>query len=539
MIDFSTNCDSIFESRCYFPRKNRALKSLARVLAIVCSIVSSGSAFAQSGPTLYPVIGGTVSLPLRILSRNGPVAARPVPRPRQFTTPCSSVGTSGNFTTVLNCDGNDSDGSTSYGGVPDTDMAVGDQYVIQTVDNVFTIYNKADLSVAELTAPLTAPWTLFEDGSCATPGAGDDFIVRYDKAASQWVLALPIFGDAQGRYWLCLAVSTTSDPTGTYYLYAIQQTGAMQPIWDYPKLGVWNDAYYIGFNLISPKPVYLGPQACALDRTSMLAGNLPAPMQCFFETSSTDSFMLPADIAGGTQPASGEPEFFVDIAGPANGPHNTLNLWSFHVDFTNSLNSTFTGPTPLAVNSFSEGTGFVPEPHHGLLTSRSDRLMVPLAWRQTSDGVEHLIVNDAVVANAATTEQWFDITSPNTSPAVAQQGALSRDTRDNFWMGSANMDKDGNIALGFSNSGSKINPGIMFTGRLATDAVGTMERVQSVIPGGGYESSTGNEWGDHSIMAVDPTDDCTFWFSSEYFSAANSASLWSTRIMEFKFTTCQ
>ena len=88
----------------------------------------------------------------------------------------------------------------------------------------------------------------------------------------------------------------------------------------------------------------------------------------------------------------------------------------------------------------------VAEPN-GLLYSRSDRLMVPLAWRQTSDEVEHLVVNDAIVANSVTTEQWFDITSPNSDPIVAQQGTLSPDPHDNFWMGSANIDQDGNIAL--------------------------------------------------------------------------------------------
>lgn len=510
----------------------------ARVLAILCSVVCSLAAFAgNEGPSRYPVIGGTESLPLRVLSR----AAARVAKSSSPVTPCTAGGSSGDFTIVLNCDGNDNDGSSSYRYVPDTDLAVSDQYVIQTVDNVFTIYNKSDLSVVEGPDALTLPWSGFGGGSCSTPGAGDDFVVRYDKAAGRWVLALPIFGDAQGRYWLCLAVSTSSDPTGTYYLYAIQETGSSQLIWDYPKLGVWTDAYYVGFNMITPKPAYFGSQACALDRSSMLLGIRPAPMQCFVKKSSTDSFLLPADIAGLTQPASGEPEFFLDIAQGTGGSHNALNLWSFHVDFTDSKNSTFTGPVALAVASFEEGKGFVPEPHGGQLDSRSDRLMVPLAWRQTPDAIEHLVVNDSIVVNGMTTEQWFDITSPNESPVVAQQGTLSPDPHDNFWMGSASMDQEGNIALGFSNSGPKIDPGIMFSGRLATDALSTMETLQSVIAGSGYEGSgAGSQWGDHSIMAVDPSDDCTFWYSNEYYSAANNdTALWSTRIIAFKFTSCQ
>ena len=147
--------------------------------------------------------------------------------------------------------------------------------------------------------------------------------------------------------------------------------------------------------------------------------------------------MLPSDIAGGTEPSSGEPAFFLDIAHSPSGKHSQLNLWQFHIDFTNAQNSTFTGPTELAVNSFTEGSGYVAEPDKGLLNSRSDRLMVPLVWRRTTDGVEHLIVNDAIVTAAATTEQWFDITNPNTRPTVAQQDTLVPDAHDNFWIGIA------------------------------------------------------------------------------------------------------
>lgn len=514
------------------------MKPSAQILAIFCSLVCGVAALAQSGSSaLYAVVGGVESLPLRVLSP-GPSATLRLAATKPSVTPCSSGGTSGNFTIILNCDGNDNNGTTAYRDVPDTDMAVSDQYVIQTVDNVFTIYNKSDLSVVEGPDALTLPWSGFGTGSCSTPGSGDDFVVRYDKAAARWLLALPIFGDTEGRYWFCLAVSTSSDPTGTYYLYAVPETGSSHPIWDYPKIGIWTDAYYVGFNLISPKPVYLGPQACALDRASMLQGIQPAAMQCFFQHSDTDSFMLPADISGGNQPVPGEPEFFLDIAQGSDGKHDRLNLWSFHVDFTDSANSTFTS-RPLTVNSFMEGSGFVAEPH-GDLNSRSDRLMVPLAWRQTADGIEHLVVNDATVSDGITTEQWFDITSPNGIPTVAQQGTLSSDLHDNFWMGSANIDNAGNIALGFSSSSRKIDPAIMFTGRLATDPLDTLEPIQNVIAGGGYQGGSGNQWGDHSIMTVDPTDDCTFWYSNEYYSAAgNDTTLWSTRIISFQFNTCQ
>ncbi len=513
-----------------------------RIAALIVCVLCGTWGFAQSAaPSLYSVVGGEESLPLRLMAMSHPGGPHSK-NSRPAATPCEAGGAAGNFTIVLNCDGNDSDGSSSYGLVPDTDLAVGDQYYVQTVDDVFTIYNKADGSVVEGPDALTSFWTGFHGagGSCITAGAGDDFIIRFDKAADRWVAVLPIFQDAMNQYWLCLAVSTSPDPTGTYYQFAVSQNGQARHIWDYPKLGVWTDGYYVGFNMLSPKPAYLGPRACALDRASMLQGLKPAPMQCFSKTAPADSFMLPSDISGGVPPIASEPAYFLDIAQPAGGVFSSLNLWQFHVDFTNSMNSTFTGPTVLPVNNFSEGSGFVPEPHKGALYSRSDRLMVPLAWRQTPDGVEHLLANDAIFSSGATTEQWFDIVNPNSAPAVAQQGTLVPDPGDNFWMGSLNMDKDGNLALGFSNASPRIDPGILFTGRLSTDPLDSMEGVQTVIAGSGYQNGPGNAWGDHSEMAVDPSDDCTFWYSSEYYTATNTGTdTWSTRVIAFKFTTCQ
>ena len=99
------------------------------------------------------------------------------------------------------------------------------------------------------------------------------------------------------------------------------------------------------------------------------------------------------------------------------------------------------------------------------------------------------------------------------------------------------MDKVGDIALGFSVSGPTIKPTIVFTGRVPTDAKGKMESPKLLVSGGGVQTSSFNRWGDYSSMAIDPVDDCTFWYAQEYYKTTGSFNF-DTRLSSFKFTTC-
>jgi len=114
---------------------------------------------------------------------------------------------------------------------------------------------------------------------------------------------------------------------------------------DYPKLGVWPDAYYMSFNVFLDGSNFIGANACALDRNAMIAGN-NATIICFQQESSVAS-LLPSDMDGTITPAAGEPAFFMNFG------KNVLQLWAFHVDFTTPANSTFTGPTVLPVANFA------------------------------------------------------------------------------------------------------------------------------------------------------------------------------------------
>jgi len=261
-----------------------------------------------------------------------------------------------------------------------------------------------------------------------------------------------------------------------------------------------------------------------MDRNKMLAG-LAATIVCFQQNSSIGG-MLPSDMDGSIQPAAGEPAFFLNFG------TNSLRLWKFHVDFTTPANSTFTGPTTLAVASFTPLGSVVQPGTTQRLDSLSDRLMYRLAYRKFTDGHESLVVNHSITAG----ERWYEIQNPSGTPTVFQQGTFSPDASTR-WMGSIAMDQSGDMALGYSVSSTSVFPSIFFTGRVPSDPAGSMETEQLIVNGTGSQTGGLSRWGDYSAMTVDPVDDCTFWYTQEYIKA-NGSFNWNTRISNLKFPGC-
>ncbi len=257
----------------------------------------------------------------------------------------------------------------------------------------------------------------------------------------------------------------------------------------------------------------------------------------------TPGTLMPADFDGTIAPPPGEPNFLLSIA--PNAPGKSLRLFKFHVDFTNPANSTLTGPTPIAVAHYNQACGgqgtCIPQEgaSQQLLDSVGDRLMFRLAYRNFGDH-EALVVNHSVsppLKGIVAAVRWYEIRDPNGTPAVFQQGTFAS-TKNNFWMGSVAMDKNGDVALGFSTSSSATYPGIAYTGRVPTDPLGKMESPKGVIKGGGSQNGGMSRWGDYSSMAIDPVDDCTFWYTTEYLKTSGKKN-WDTRIVSFKFDSCQ
>jgi len=411
---------------------------------------------------------------------------------------------------------------------PDTVGAIGASQYVQIVNSGFAIFDK-NKNVVYGPVPANTPWIGF-GGACEADNDGDAVVV-YDRSANRWIISQ--FAVASAPYFQCVAVSQTADATGAYNRYAFSYGSAFP---DYPKMGVWPDAYYETFNMFNGNS-FSGSKLCAYDRTAMLAG-LPATQQCF-QLSSSFGGVLPSDLDGATLPPPGSPNYLMNFG------TNALNLWKFHVDWNTPANTSLNGPTSIPVAAFTPpcppSAVCVMQPVRQQLDSLGDRLMFRLAYRNFGDH-ESLVVNHAVTVgtdakNPYTGVRWYEIRSPGTTPAVYQQSTFAPDT--NFrWMGSIAMDAQGNIAMGYSVSGATLVPAIRYTGRLASDALNTMQTETSLIEGAGSQTGKNlDRWGDYSALTLDPVDDCTFWFTSEYLPA-NGAFNWSTRIGSFKFDSC-
>ncbi len=433
---------------------------------------------------------------------------------------------------------------------PDPNGAVGPNHYVAMGNLQFQIFNKTGTS---LFGPANTN-TLFSGfgGPCQTENAGDP-VVLYDRFADRWLLSQ--FTAAGPTYYNCVALSTTADPTGTYSRYAFT-TGSNFP--DYPKYGVWPDAYYISTREFAGSN-FAGAGAYALNRAQMIAG-IPNAQVVSFLAPPTPMYnvgdgLLPTDLDGTALPPAGSPNYFVgsmDDNATYGAPQDALTLWKFHVDFVTPANSTFALANTLNTAPFNSifapcgGTrACIPQPgttNKIDILSYRQRPLFRLAYRNMGS-YESLLTNQSVDGGAGPNGnvagvRWYELRSPNSNPTIFQQGTYAPGVTDGIhrWMGSMAMDHVGNIALGYSASSTTLFPSIRYTGRLANDPPGTLPQGEASILDGTASQTSGQRWGDYTDMTVDPTDDCTFWYVNEY--VPSSATGWRMHIGSFKFPNC-
>jgi hypothetical protein len=120
---------------------------------------------------------------------------------------------------------------------PDTEGDVGPNHYMQWGNQHFAIYTKAGAQVGT-TQPGNALWVGNANAPvCAANNDGDP-IVLYDQYSGRWLasqFALPNY--PSGPFYQCVAVSTSSDPSGTWCGY--EYNVSANKLNDYPKFGVW------------------------------------------------------------------------------------------------------------------------------------------------------------------------------------------------------------------------------------------------------------------------------------------------------------
>jgi len=433
---------------------------------------------------------------------------------------------------------------------PDTQGDVGLDHYVQWVNLSLAIWDKTGALVFGPVDGNTL-WQGF-GGPADTSNDGDP-VVLYDRMANRWLIsqfALPNYPG--GPYYQYIAISQGPDPTGAWYRYAFKVSDTKMN--DYPKIGVWPDGYYMSVNQFKNGSSWGGAGVFVFDRSKMLAGD-PSAKFIAFDLYSVDAGyggMLPAHLAGSTAPPAGAPCPFAEVDDDAWGLANDqLSLWEFHVDWATPSNSTFgLSGNPNAVlltapfdADLCGGNSCIVQPGvTSKLATLSDRLMFRLNYVNFGD---HQTLATCHTVDADGTDhagvRWYELRNSGAGWSIYQQGTFAPDG-EHRWMGSVGLDKAGDLAVGYSVSGADLYPSIRYAGRLPQDPLGELSQAeQSLIEGSGAQTHSSGRWGDYSSMSLDPVDDCSFWYTQEYYTAAGQAAStagWQTRVGAFKFSSC-
>jgi len=407
--------------------------------------------------------------------------------------------------------------------VPDPNGDVGPGHYVQMINFISAVFDKAgNLILGPF--PNNVLWDGF-GGPCEFSNRGDP-IVLYDPLADRWLLSQMVSVRKQ-----CVACSETGDPTGAYFRYEFDVPGN-----DYPKHGVWPEAYTFTYW----EAPYGEMQIGALERNKILVGDPTAQMVLFPSLPTLGgtliNHVLPVDLDG-PPPPPGTPIVFMGHQDDAftGSPEDRLALWELSVDWTNPGSSTLDGPFFLPTDPFDMSVFSVPQPFPGeLLSALSWAMMHRLAFRDFGSHMS-IVANHTVDVGDFDNHagiRWYELRNYGSGWSIFQQGTYAPDS-DHRWTGSIAMDSSGNIALGYSVSGETTFPSIRYTGRTANAPLGEMNVMeQSIIEGSGAQVSSYGRWGDYSMLAVDPVDDATFWYTNEYY-AQTSAFNFHTRIGSF------
>ena len=408
--------------------------------------------------------------------------------------------------------------NSNLGFPPDPSGAAGPNHYVQMVNSQIQIFSKTGTS-------LYGPNAM---SSILTSNNGDP-IVMYDRFADRWFISG--FGNNNS---LSMAVSQTNDPTGAYYVWEY----SMSTLPDYPKYGLWHDGYYITANKS-------GEDCFVLDRNAMLAGNagaqiisLSIPNLATGSGTQTGGFhsVLPSHADFVMPPTSQKLNLFYFQDDAWSGvTQDEIKIWEVTVDWATVSNSQVTEVTTLAVDPFdSQFDSQWNDIEQPGTSQRLDGIPGAFMYRAqyTEWGTHNTVMLCHTVDVDATNHagiRWYELNETSGIWTVNQQSTYAPDA-ESRWLGSISMDYQGNIGLGFAISGPTVSPSLRYTGRYSTDAPNSMTLAEQTIIDGSGTQSGGNRFGDYAHLSVDPTDNATFWYTSEYVSGGTRT----TRIASFK-----
>ncbi len=463
---------------------------------------------------------------------------------------------------------------------PDTEGDIGHKYYAQMNNLVFEIFDKKTGN-SEL-GPL--PNNIFFSGTgsvCDLTNDGDP-VVLYDHKARRWIFsqfALPIFSGLGIDGHQCMAVSKTQDPFGEYNLYdfvtATPMFGGVFAINDYPKMGVWPDGIYYTANdfqclLTSPTTCsffFTNVSAIAFDKEAMYAGEPAIAIQFLIgPIGTTDEIFIgvqPSHWEGDIKPKKGEPNTFWQLFDTeqftfsGSTAQDGIWHWDFFADFDDPMSSTFVDMGLIEFPEYESfacdgaiisGRNCVDQPSPG--TVLEGQGLDTIDFRTMFRSQYRNFGNYAAVVLSATADadgaingsleagvRWAEVRKGKMGGwELHQAGTFAPTDGEQRFMPSIAQNKKGEIALGYTVSSSNTYPSVRYTTRRADDPLGVMSGGEvSCFEGSGSQINSFFRWGDYSAMSVDPQDDCTFWYTNQYYETDTRFDF-KTRIC--RFNTC-
>jgi hypothetical protein len=478
----------------------------------------------------------------------------------------------------------------------DNSLAVGPDHVFQIVNSQLAIFTKKgarfDTTGQLLYGPIPTNTMFAGFGDVCGSRTNGDAVVRYDQLAGRWLVVMPIFrravvrtsaegapapaakpGEAarpgqaadpgppaapgppppvasppagssappptaappRGSYAMCYAISTSSDPLGTYHRYVFER-----PLFpDYPRPAVWPDGYYLP---TSTGDDVIQKHTCIVDRAKMLAG-LPATEQCIVIDGV--NFLNNADLEGTMLPPAGAPNIMMATGGTQlenDIDDDGIYVWKVHVDWQRPSNTGVIGPRKIGVAPYrylcgGQLTSCVPQPGTDRrLDAQGDKIMARLVYRKLADYESIVAVHSVDTAARGGGVRWYEFRAAAQRDFYMHQQSTYAPDGFYRWMASPAIDRQGNIAIGYSFGGTAHFPGQRFAARRADDPPGLLTFQETVLVEGEASQTNTLRWEDYTQTAVDPSDDCTIWYVGDYLK--KNAASYSTRIAALQIPGC-
>ncbi|MCZ7382754.1 MAG: PGF-pre-PGF domain-containing protein [Candidatus Methanoperedens sp.] len=401
---------------------------------------------------------------------------------------------------------------------PDTMGAAGPSHLMEILNDRVGFFNKS-------TGALISSQTLNDFwSSLGVSSFSFDPKVIYDQHSGRFI-AVTLGGvspPSSPNSWVMIAVSNTSDPTGTWSKWAIDADNdngvhTFDNFADYPGIGVDANNVYLTANMFSNADVYQYSKVWVINKTRLLEGNASITVTEFRNPAGSGFVMQPAHVFG-----SSSTEYFV---------HENYSCPDPVLPCLALNNITFPGGTPtwnrmgdVVVNNYP--STMTQAPQQGGTIETNDIRLLNAVFRDGYLWTTHHVSNISK-GNGQTEVAWYQINPANATLSLpfgtpAQQGRIS-DASLWYYFPSIAVNAVGDVGIGFSGSSSSEYAGAYYTARHASDAPGTMQSVGLLKAG--LASYTGNRWGDFSATVIDPSDNTTFWTVQEYTA---TSTLWGT-----------